>query len=180
MALEECNFFNFHGLNASSGYGPPMKIILFLSLLSSSTYACPLLQGNYKNCVGAKDIEKLPGLSVAQNFTRGVTSYEFVQEDPYTGVEHREIVIADGEFRETSEGSDGSIQYKAAYRCENNELLYAQIVEQVQDGKTVRIEINGRIGKDGNRLTQQRDGTIVLDEEGRISVKSDPDFTVCE
>ena len=157
-----------------------MKYILLLTLMSTSTFACPLLQGEYKNCFGAKDIQKLPGLSVSQSLQRGVTSYEFVQEDPYTGVEHRETIIADGELREAPEGSDDSIKYLAAYRCEEAGLVYDKVVEQIQEGKKVRIEIQGRIERDGDRLIQQTNGTIVLDDQGRISVKSDPDLTICE
>lgn len=157
-----------------------MKYILLLTFLSSSTFACPILKGEYKNCFGAKDIQKLPGLSVSQTLSRGVTSYEFVQEDPYTGVEHRETVIADGELREAPEGSDDSIKYLAAYRCEDAGLLYKKVVEQDLNGKKVRIEIDGRIERDGNRLIQQTNGTIVLDDQGRITVKADPDLTICE
>lgn len=157
-----------------------MKTILLLSILSSGAMACPSLQGNYQSCTKTTNLAQLPGLKISQSLTRGVTTYEFIREDDYTGVDHREVIVADGEFYQTDEGSDSDIQYKVAYHCTNNQLNYEYMVEQNQDGETVRIGIKGSVSKVGERVFLEKNGTVVLDEKGRISVKSDPEITICE
>jgi hypothetical protein len=157
-----------------------MKLLILLSLLSTSVSACPDLRGSYGVCSKGQSLEELPGLKISQTLTRGVTTYEFVREDEYTGVEHREVVMADGEFRETDEGSDNDIQYKIAYHCKDNSLHYESVIEQDQNGENVRIGIKGSMEKVENQLVLKRSGTMVLDTQGRISVKNDPDITICK
>ena len=157
-----------------------MKSILFLSLLSMSAAACPELQGNYRNCTKALSLERLPGIKISQARTRGAATYEMITEDPYTGVEHREVIHTDGQYREMDEGSDSDIKYKIAYHCENERLHYDQRVEQDQDGETVQIGIEGSLRKLGGKLVMEKSGSVVLDEAGRISVKSDPQVIICE
>lgn len=175
-----CNYFKFLGSQSKSGYGPAMKSIILLSLLSSTAYACPQLQGGYQSCKKTTSLEGLPGLKITQSQTRGAMTYEFITEDPYTGVEHREIVVADGEFRETEEGSDSEIRYKVAYHCEKDRLHFENIVEQNRDGQTIRIGFEGSLRKLGKKLILEKNGSVVLDEAGRISVKPDPEVTICE
>lgn len=158
-----------------------MKIILILGLLSTAASACPNLSGSYRSCAKVSGLRELPGIKITQSRGRtGPTTFELVSEDPYTGVEHRETIITDGEFREMDEGSDAEIKYKIAYRCEGELLRFEQLVEQNQNGNTVSIGIDGSVRKLGKKIVLEKSGSVVLDEMGRISVKPDPEVTLCE
>lgn len=158
-----------------------MRLIALASLLISfSTLACPDLSGAYKICQSSRTAESSPGMKVSQRNLNGVTTYRVETENPYTGMNEAEEMIADGMARIQDEGSDEDLLFKKSFICEGESLLSDTMIEQTRDRATYVLKMTTIVRKIDGKLVIESDNHIVLEEDGTITTHPYPETIICD
>lgn len=144
-----------------------MRFLVFsLTLMSSvSTFACPQLEGQYKNCFSNLTQERLKaGISISQKIVNKVTRYTFTSVEQETEKNVTEEYVADGKLRSISEtDSDTGIKIKTTTRatCIDNSLV---VDTKATIANEVMIELKTKNTLSGNKLVQELNGMTMGEE----------------
>jgi hypothetical protein len=143
-----------------------MKFLLLSVLfISTYTYACPNLAGNYASCrslsgddAGSYDVV------VTQKIENGATIYTISQVDAETHEREEDSFIADGQVRVTEEVDPDlgfSVKQTTVFGCVDNKVIGQVAVEIFEENAAL---INLEISKDNDELVIKSVGQVFGEE----------------